>query len=211
LTSSICGSRRLGVGFTLIELMLVIFIVGMLATGVSMVSTSDRLPKQITQEARMLQASVRQMQSLAMTHQQIYGLSFNDGGWRLYVVEPNADYMQWGVNQAQESLEQQPLERFSGINNDKDDKTDSNDIPWMLIKKKNSRHELSKQLELHLFLGDKESEILGSDDLPQILFSAQGDVTPFFLLLRGVNSDVEVMLEVTNAGEVVRMDVGDPS
>lgn len=192
-------------GFTLLELMLVIFIVGMMATGVTMVSTQDRLPKKIAEETRELQASIRQMQSLAMTHQKMYGLSFSDGGWRLYSVETTTDFMQWGVPQATESLEEQPLNRFAGID-DESSEIDSEGVPWSLIPKKKNRHEISKQLELHLFLGDEESEILGGDDLPQIMFSAQGDVTPFFLLLRGVNSDVELMLEVTNAGEVLRMD-----
>lgn len=198
-------------GFTLIEIMLVVFIVAVMALGISIVATGDRLPAKISQEAQKLQSSIRQLQTFAMTHRQLYGLSFNSSGWSTLMIQPAADYLEWGLTGAS-TASNTPGNDFNQLptsaNNDSglDDSDAEQAMPWRPVESKKSVFTVDKGLAFELFLGNEQAEDFSDENTgPHILFSPQGEVTPFLIILRGAGTNTEVMYEGLVSGELKRV------
>lgn len=187
--------------------MLVVVIVGVLAAGVSLIVTRDRESVQINHQVTQLQNTIRAVQARAMISQRFYGLTLFDGGWRVVVIKPDAAFLTWGVNlPAQAANTNTPAQVSSAaVDIDAEKKR-----PWVLVDKK-SEHLLPETLEMELYLEGSESSMLADEPSapPQVVFSGQGEVTPFVVLFRGVTQEAESLVEVSADGRVLDIGVSD--
>ncbi|HBF09893.1 MAG: prepilin-type N-terminal cleavage/methylation domain-containing protein [Pseudomonadota bacterium] len=187
-------ARNASRGFTLLEIILVVFIVGIMATGITIVASRDEIPQVIRDEAGLLQQDIRELQNLAMIHHRLYGLSFTQAGWRPVEIQPDVDYLTWGIDQAT-------------VVSDDEEIDETKPLPWQPVINVDT-HGLDSRIEMLMYLDeDNQVELLEKDLLvPQIIISAQGDVTPFVLVLRGERAESGSVYQITPAGLVRESD-----
>ena len=185
-------SRR-ALGFTLIEIMVVVMIVGVLASGIAIVAGRDRLPALMSQQATVLKSHVRQLQVMALNESKPYGLVFSQEGWT--IVEP------LGLDQFLSSGVSTPLEQ---------------PLSWQKIQVKNKRgldaQALPKQLRLVLERFDEPVDLdftaTANQLWPQIYIAPNGQVTPFSVEFVGLGSNRSGLeVDVSEIG-VVTIDPG---
>lgn len=134
-------------GFTLIEILVVIFIIG-IVTGVALLSVSRNENRQIKTFATELSQMVSMTEEEAMLHPQVMGITL-DG---------------MAVN-------------FSSFKKD----AASQKSLWLPVNDSVlSKYAIPDDVEISLHMGGKLVK-LGRDKAPQIIFSTNGDVTPFIL------------------------------
>jgi len=192
-------------GFTLIEIMIVVFIVGILASGVAMLATRDQAVKVINDEAQTLQRGIAYLQNQAMNQHRYFGLAFSELGWQLLTIEPTVDFVDWGA---------EPGLMPAQVNsNSRQQSAEEQKSPWGLIELDKARHTLSPKLEISLIFGEDEPVILESDfkkvKAPQILLSAQGEVSPFSIRFAAADGSNEQLYSIDGNGRLTRVNTDD--
>jgi len=173
-------------GLTLIEIMIVVMVVGVLASGIALVASRDRLPALLNEESFRLRVHVNHLRALAMNSTKPYGIIFTQGGWKLLAFTTQEDFLSWGL--------QTPRRQT---------------IQWQPLTNDNYSVALPQKLHLQLQVNGAEADLYRPADeqnMPQVLISPRGEVTPFEVHFLGAGQDEDEGLRtrVTTTGQVDR-------
>jgi len=135
-------------GFTLIEILVVIFIIG-IVTGVALLSMSHNENSEIKTFASELTQMVSMAEEQAMLEPKIMGISL--------------DHFAVNFSSLQKNRRTQKSEWLPTNNN-------------VL-----SKYSIPENIEVSLHMDGKPVKLYGGGHAPQIIFSTNGDVTPFIL------------------------------
>lgn len=163
-------------GFSLLELLVVVAIIGLLVQAVTLSMGALGNDRELAQESRRLQSVVELLQEEALMQSRDYGVMFTETGYRFYVF----DYQQlkWVEPQMDQLLRPYALGPQLGMQL----VLDGREVP----------------LER-----DFESRDVENPE-PQIMLLASGEVTPFTVELARAGVDGRFALEVALDGKITR-------
>lgn len=163
-------------GFSLLELLVVVAIIGLLVQAVTLSMGALGNDRELAQESRRLQSVVELLQEEALMQSRDYGVMFTETGYRFYVF----DYQQlkWVEPQMDQLLRPYALAPQLGMQL----VLDGREVP----------------LER-----DFESRDVENPE-PQIMLLASGEVTPFTVELARAGVDGRFALEVALDGKITR-------
>lgn len=183
-------------GFTFIEIMLVVVIVGLLASGIIMMSSRDDAHRIVATEVQSLRLLIQQAQMQAMSDHHLYGLRLHKSGWILKRFESEADILTWDVAPAvspesQSSTLSTPLAAPAPAQ-------------WVQVEPEMSAHEIDEALSMALFLGrnDKAVDLDSGKAIPHLLFMSDGFVTPGLLLFKIKSTEETFLFEILPGGQL---------
>lgn len=161
-------------GFSLLELLVVVAIIGLLVQAVTLSMGSLGADRELAQESRRLESMIELLQEEALMQSRDYGLMFNETGYRFYVY----DYQQlkWVEPQGDQLLRDYALGPQLGM-------------------------QLVLDGRIVPLERDFESQDLENPE-PQVMLLASGEVTPFTIEMSRVGSEGRFTLDVALDGKL---------
>jgi general secretion pathway protein H len=174
------AARRLAAGFTLLELLVVVAIIGMLAGAVTLSLGTLGNDRQLEEETQRLRSVIDLLHEESLLQSRDYGVMFTATGYRFYVY----DYQQleWVVPQADRLLEQHALRPQLSLAL----VLDGRNVPLMR---------------------DFEEQDVENPE-PQIMLLASGEVTPFTIEVEREGIDGRFELSAKLDGELTLTEKG---
>lgn len=168
------GARRADAGFSLLELLIVVAIIGLLVQAVTLSWRALGHDQELEQETTRLRGMIDLLHEEALMQSRDYGVMFTETGYRFYVFDHQE--LEWVLPQTDRLLQAHTLEPRLSLSLT----LDGRDVP----------------LER-----DFESQDIDNAE-PQILLLSSGEVTPFTINM--ARADVAGRFELTAAldGEV---------
>jgi general secretion pathway protein H len=155
------AARRANAGFSLLELLIVVVVIGLLVQAVTLSWRTFGRDRDLEQETSRLRSVIDLLHEEALMQSRDYGIMFTETGYRFYVF----DYQElaWAVPPADRVLEQYTLPRQLEMSL----VLDGRDVP----------------LEPNFEAQDVENPE------PQVMLLASGEVTPFTIEMEGAGFD----------------------
>jgi general secretion pathway protein H len=168
------ATRRPNAGFSLLELLVVVVIIGLLAQAVMLSWRALGSDRELEEETTRLRSMIDLLHEEALMQSRDYGLMFTETGYRFYVF----DYQElvWVLPQADRLLQQHMLRPELGISL----VLDGRDVP------------LARDFESQ----DEENPE------PQVMLLASGEVTPFTIEMERAGLDGRFELTAELGGNV---------
>jgi general secretion pathway protein H len=168
------AARRLEAGFSLLELLVVVAIIGLLAGAVTLSIGALGNDRQIEEETNRLRSVIDLLHEESLMQSRDYGVLFTSTGYRFYVY----DYREltWVVPQADRLLQPHTLRPQLSLSLI----LDGRDVP------------LERDFEA------QEAE----NPLPQVMLLASGEVTPFTIEMQRDGIDGRFELTAAQNGEL---------
>jgi general secretion pathway protein H len=170
-------TRRASAGFSLLELLIVIVIIGLLVQAVALSWRALGNDRELEEETGRLRSMIDLLHEEALMQSRDYGVMFTETGYRFYVF----DYQElaWVLPQADRLLEQHMLRPQLGMNL----VLDGRDVPLDY---------------------DFESQDVENPE-PQVMLLSSGEVTPFTIEMErdGLDGRFELTAELDGKLTVV--------
>ena len=179
-------------GFTLLELLVVLMVIGMLVGGAAFSLQGDNADKELRYESQRLQAIFRTISDEAVFSGVNLGIRFSQGGYDILVYEEPSNVLPLGAELVED--EQQPSPEPNDPNQEEEQprwvnyssssfKTEVILPPlyYFLLRVEEEDIELPSELKPIPEDPDKSSREDEESALPNLLFLASGESTPFEL------------------------------
>jgi len=212
-------SQSPSTGFTLIEIMVVVFVIGILALSIGLIANRDGVDQQMEQQLAELSNQLLDAQQRARLEYNNYGLWIHERGWQVMQLTPRVEFLTWGITNTVQGVNGNGIKsptRFGATAIDAPTDQATIGAPrWRAVDK--AQAQLNSSFDMSVYIGKidgfeetqaLELEASGSElpRIPQIMIASDGEVTPFELRLSSVKAQREHGIRVDEFGDISEVD-----